>query len=543
MVEKFNILLVVPRYPFDKTSVNKTNFRYQFPFGLGYISSILKKERYNVDILNLNHYDGTIEEIINKKLNIKKYDFVGTGGNALLYSIISKIRNIVSKHKTNPKFILGGPIITSEPKLVFRDIKPDFGVIGEGEETVIELLKNIEKNKDLKKVKGIIYYDKLGNIVLTERREVISDIESLPYPDFEGLNYKKVLNNAHANDFYFTQISDYPRVYPILGSRGCPFNCTFCYHEGRYRRRSVKHIIKEIREAIKKYDINIINLYDECFSVEKNRMYEFCKEIKKIREEYGKDIKWACQLSVGYTNKEMLDSMKDAGCFIVSYGFESINLKVLKSMRKPITPEQIENIFKETLKRKIGIQAFFIFGDIAETKESAKETLDWWKKNAKGQIGLGFIQPYPGSEIYLHCLKKGIIKDKEDYIKYKVSQNHWYNMTDSMTDKDISNLKKEILKSTAKYSRYIMPLYIKKMKEDSYELKVKCPFCKQTEHYKNCFIGNRISYGFYMTCRNCGMRFFIVSLIQKISYKYYSKTRILRDQYLKIKNYLIGKRV
>ena len=87
--------------------------------------------------------------------------------------------------------------------------------------------------------------------------------------------------------------------------------------------------------------------------------------------------------------------------------------------KEKITPEKIDFAFKETLKSKIGIQGNFIFGDIAETKETAKETLNYWKKNAQAQISLGFVEPYPGSDIYFHCVKKGLIKDKIDFIQNK----------------------------------------------------------------------------------------------------------------------------
>ncbi|MBU1136560.1 MAG: radical SAM protein [Nanoarchaeota archaeon] len=541
--KKFKILIIVPRYPSDKRSVNEANFRYQFPFGLAYISAVLKKEGYDTDILNLNHYNGSTEELINKKLDEKKYDFVGSGGNAMIYYIIKCMINSVKKHKTKPKFILGGPIITSEPELIFKSLKPDFAVVGEGEETIVELLDCLEKKKNMEKVKGIIYFDKNSKMIMNKKREVIQNLETLPFPDFDGLEFEKFLKHSHCNDFFYTQFFDYPRIYPIFGSRGCPFNCTFCYHEGRYRKRSIKNIMKELIPAVKKYKINIIYLYDECFSIDKKRLYELCKEIKKLRKEISWDLRWTCQLSAGYVNKEVLKEMKNSGCVMISYGFESMSPEVLKSMRKPITPEQIDTIFKETLKQKMGMQGFFIFGDIVETKETAKITLDWWKKNAKGQIGLGFIQPYPGSEIYNHCLKKGIIKDRLEYIKNEISIDQWHNMTDKMTDKEIKKLKKEILGCMARYCKFVKPISMKKEKENVYEFKVRCPYCGKMQDYKNCFVKNRYSYGFYMTCRNCFMRFFIVSLIQKLGYRYYPQVRAIRDLQRRFHEYFIKKKL
>ena len=527
--------MIVPKYMSNKNIVLRTNYRYHFPLGIAYIMAVMKKAGYCVDCINLNHLEGSIENIINKRLDFKKYDFVCTGGNALLYSVIEKIINNVKKHPTKPKFILGGPIITTEPELIFNALSPDYGVIGEGEETILELLKIIKSGKNLSKVKGIIYRNKSGDIIQTPRRPVLADLEKIPYPDFEGVGFMKQLDNMHCNDFYYSFAFDNPRVYTIMGSRGCPFQCTFCYHEDKYRKRSIKDIMKELRTNVIKYRINIINLLDEQLSLTKERIYSFCDQIEKLQKEIPWKLRWTCQLSVISVDSNLLKRMKETGCTIVSYGFESFSQPVLNNMKKPITPNQIEQAFNSTLKNKIGIQAFFIFGDPAETKETANETITWWKKNSLGQIGAGFIQPYPGSEIYKYCLRKGIIKNKLDYIKNEISKEHWYNMTEKMSDKDIKKLKNEILKATSKYTKYVLPNSKKKCGEGSYDFKVCCPFCQNVGWYRNCFINGRFTYGFQVICRYCGKRFFLVSQIQKIAYKYYNWTRVLRDVYLRIR--------
>ncbi len=537
MSKNFKILIVVPRYNYSI----EPNFSYNFPLGLSYISAVLKKEGYNVDCLNLNHHHGTVEQLMKKTLGKKAYDFVCTGSNALGYLIVKTIIDSARKY-SNSKFILGGPIITTEPELVYNNLKPDYAVLGEGEETIIELFDFLEKNKDLKKVNGIIFKNQ-GNIVITPKREPIKDIDSLPFPDLEGLEYDKQLGKAHCNDYFFSNIFDYPRTYTLLASRSCPFHCTFCYHDSGYRQRSLDSIMKEVNEAVKKYKINLIVMYDECFSVNKQRLREFCKRIEKLKKEISWDLKIAAQLTVHNINEEILTLMKEAGVDTISYGFESFSPIVLKSMNKPITPEQISNAFHATLKAGIGVQANFIFGDVAETKETAKETLGWWKKNAAGQVGLGFIQPYPGSKIYEHCIKKGIIKDKLEFIKNEISPDHWYNMTDKMTDEEVKELRKEILNAMSKYSKFIKPLAVKKMKKNIYEFTVKCPYCKKIMTYKNCFIKNKFTYGFNLVCRDCRMRFFVVSPLQKLAYKNYSKVRALRDYEKKIIEYFSKKKI
>jgi anaerobic magnesium-protoporphyrin IX monomethyl ester cyclase len=199
-------------------------------------------------------------------------------------------------------------------------------------------------------------------------------------------------------------------------------------------------------------------------------------------------------------------------------------------MGKPITPKLIDSVFKKTIKAKLTVQANFIFGDIAETKETAKETLNWWIKNAKGQIHLLFIQPYPGSKIYNYCLNKGIIKNKEEFIKNTLPFNK-FNMTEKMTDKELNNLRRTILKLTQKYRKHIIPKKIEKTGKNIYNVTVKCPYCKNNNKYCNCLIKNKLIYGFNIPCRECGMLFYTVGYFKKIGFQIYPITRHILDNY------------
>ena len=294
--------------------------------------------------------------------------------------------------------------------------------------------------------------------------------------------------------------------------------------------------MKELGLRVKKYKINMITLYDDCFAVDKERLKEFCKRISELRKEIPWDLKWCAQITVRDINPEILDMMKNAGCDSLSYGFESFNQEVLNSMKKPITPEQIDYAFKLTLEKGIAVQGNFIFGDIAETKETAKKTLDYWKKNSDGQIWLDFIQPYPGSEIFKRCLEKGIIRDEIDFMK-NFSSSNILNMTDNLTNKEFNKLVREILNSQGRHYKFTTPLKIRETNNDYYEIETKCPFCNKMINYNNCYIENKFSYSFNMVCRNCHKRYFIASPMRKFAYKYQGDIRSLRKIQIKIRNY------
>ncbi len=536
------ILIVVPKY---NLSINP-DYIYSFPLGLAYISSAIKKtKKHIVNCLNLNHYKGTIEEIVNNVLNKEKYDVVCTGGNALAYPILKKITLVVKNHISHPLVILGGPIITSEPEIMFELINTDIAVNGEGETTIVELLNCIEKKENLNSIRGIVYKDSNNKIFITPPREPIKDIENIPLLDLEGLEFEKYLDNAPCNYAGVTQIFDYPRAYPLLGSRGCPYNCTFCWHDLKYRERSIKDIMKELELVIPRYKINFIFIHDECFSANKKRLYEFCREIKKLSKKLPWDLKWSCTLLVNNVDEEILNTMKDSGCVSVGYGFESFSSIVLKSMKKPITPEQIDFAIKATLKAKMNIRGNFIFGDIAETKETSKETLDYWKSCPEAQqTSLGFIVPYPNSEIYKYCLKKGIIKDKKDYIQNHMGLDTLLNMTEEMTNEEINKLNMELLEIYKRYFKFVSPTSLRRMnKKNVYEFNFKCPFCKKITHYKNCLFDSRFLYGFHLICRQCYMHSVLVGPIKKLAYKYYTKTRKIRDVYMHLKKIFKQKRI
>ncbi len=495
------ILLVLPRM----NETKEINYNYTFPLGLCYISAILKKEGYDVDCLNTNHKTGTLDEIMKLELRKKNYDVVATGGIWFCYKAIKEIVDATRTHSPTSAIIVGGNIVTSDVSLAMNNLKPDVGIIGEGEEIIVELLKCIEENGTHYGVKGITFFSG-DELVVTEQRVPMNDINTLPYPDLDGFEYGKYIDEMFTTQFYYNNFLDYPRSYSILGSRGCPFNCTFCYHSFKHRLRNVDSMIEELKWAIDRYKINIVSVNDDVFALDKKRLEEFCDKIKPL------NLTWTCQLFVGSVDENILKKLKESGCRIISYGFESYDENVLKSMKKPITPQQIDFAFKETIKAGIAIQANFIFGDIVETKESVIKTLNYWKENCEGQVHLGFIHPYPGSEIFNYCVKKGIIIDKLNFASEASKKEQLVNMTDSITNEELLTLANELkrIKMSGFYKVSIPKYIIKTDRQDRYEVEIDCPFCRKTTIYKNYFLKEKTFYRDYVVCRNCNKRFYIL---------------------------------
>lgn len=472
-----------------------------FPVGIAYIASSLKVAGHDVDCSIFDK-----PETLDSQLRKKRFDFLATGGLSSQYSVIDQILTVA---KTNHiKVIVGGGIITSEPELISKALNIDYAVIGEGETTIVELLSYIENKQDISGVYGIGYFNN-GHFVVTPSRIQTEDLDQRPFPDYEAFGYSKYLDAMRSSDLYLYDVFDHPREYPIITSRSCPFLCTFCYHPAgdKYRQRSLDSIMSEIESVVKKHKINIISIYDELFSYNDERVYDFCRRLLKFQETLPWKLKWGCQMRVSGLKDSMLDAMRESGCIMVSYGFESYSPVVLKSMKKHITPDEIHHAIHATLERGMSIQAGFIFGDKAETLDTAKVTLDFWREHRDAGIMLGNILPFPNSAMYQRAIAKGIIIDKLDFIKHHLFET--YNLTE-MPDKDFLALQTLRLQYTFKYYTYTVPL-----RKTRTHLSVRCPHCNEIIEYDN-FIVDGFVYNKMMYCRNCRKRYFAASRLFKL---------------------------
>lgn len=382
---------------------------YSFPLGIAYVSSSFKRTGRNIFTYNLNYKEGTIKENLEKVILENNIDVIATGGLTAQYWQIMQI--LKSAREIKPDIItwVGGGIITSAPETAMEALEiADYGVIGEGEITICELADAIEGKRDIHSVNGLIFKED-GKWTVTARREEIMDLDSLPYPDYEGFEYGKILDKIPTDIYALNQ----GRFGFVSFGRSCPFNCTFCFHTSgsKYRKRSMDSVFAEIDYLIENYKIRNIAITDELFVKKIEDVREFCKRIKE------RNLGFVISLRVDMVNREMLTLLRDSGCLSVGFGLESADNTILKSMKKHITVEQID--YALGLCRELGIntQGNFIFGDQNETMETAMNTINWWKAHPQYRIALHLIVLYPGSELYNIAVQKKIIKDPVQFIK------------------------------------------------------------------------------------------------------------------------------
>jgi len=483
-----NYLVVMPRL------IQNVGDGYSFPLGIPYISSSMKSAGHKVKTLNLNHCEGKINDIIKKEIKENKIDVVATGGLSFQYTTIKEVIEAVKQVNSNMTTIVGGGIVTSDPEPAMEALEyVDYGVIGEGEMTIRELCDVLENGEDPLNVNGLIFKEE-KDYKKTSPREEIRNLDSLSWPDYEGFELGNFLQSSPS----ISGINRKNTVF-MIASRSCPYGCTFCFHTvgKKYRQRSLDDFFKELDYITSEYNVDYVCLADELFSVNPKRVKEFCGRIKPY------NINWWAQFRVDHITKnpELLPILKDSGCDVMSFGLESADNRILKSMKKDTTIEQAEEALKIVYDSGMHLEGAFIFGDVEETWETANNTLKWWKNHSEYKITLNLITIYPGTPLYNYACDNNLIKDKVKFLKEGCPQVNVSNLT----DKQFSRLVREIVESpmtltkslSAKKANIIDP------KTGRIEVGGECGVCKKETYWENV----KLFSSSFLACKNCGQRY------------------------------------
>ena len=481
-----NCLLVMPRL------VNRIGEGYNFPLGLPYVSAAMKKSGLNCFCINLNHREGIVEDILADEIEKNSIEGVFVGGTSGQYYPVKKVVDSVRKAKKDILIVVGGGIITSDPINAMKALEvADVGVIGEGEITDAEVAYAYQDNTPLASVKGIIFKNDNGEYEITEARPEINDLDSIPWPDYDGFDFAKTLNSTCG----VAGVNSLNSI-AMLASRSCPFSCSFCFHTvGRkYRQRSLDGFFEELEYNIKKYNIHYLFLEDELFTFNNERVIEFCRRIKQY------NIKWWAQLRVDSIDKKLIYMMKDAGCDNFALGLESADDTVLKSMGKHITRKQIETTLGEVYKAKMASEGSFIFGDSAETYETAMNTLNWWKDNINYRVTLGTITVFPGSKLYKEAIRKGIINDPVQYLKDGCPQ---INVT-RMSDEEFADITEKVMQWPVENTDSFKDAsdVVLDSEASRVDFTAKCSRCKEEHRYEKIKLFMHAP----LSCPSCGKK-------------------------------------
>jgi radical SAM superfamily enzyme YgiQ (UPF0313 family) len=411
------------------------------PLGLTYIAAVLEKEGHITEIIDMNERKMNDDDL---RANLKEdVDVVGISGMITEYQKILKIINIAKDGFPDRKVILGGPLATTLLQQLLKQSKADFIVMGEGENTTLALISAIEHESDVTEIRGIAY-KKGEQVVINEPVIPIDNIDTIPFPARHLLDMEKYISN-HFETFGW-KIDGYDKIRStnLTSSRGCPYNCTFCFKDMwgyKWRGRTAENIIAEMELLNEKYNVNGFFFVDDLFVLDKKRVFEFASLLKKS----DLDVVWYCNGRANLMQKDMLKAMHDAGCVGIAYGIESGNQSILNSMKKNITIDQTKSVVKWT--KEIGTNAagYFMIGMLGETKEMIMDTLNFAKELDLDFYGFSITTPLPGTELYMEAIKKGLIQTDMASLKgWDFDIN--VNLTKDCTDGDLRTFKYKAFK-------------------------------------------------------------------------------------------------
>lgn len=406
--------------------------------GFAYLASALRTAGHAVFGLNPNNDAGynNVYQMLRAKIiaavNAIHPDIICTGGLCTDYAFLKDALRILRGLVPDTPIVLGGGIINNDAEYVFRSLRPNFCIVGEAEEVLVQLAQNLENgSKRYDDIPNLGYWEK-GIAKFTQQDFHYINLEQRAFPDYEPFGIKEMHDQySMASRYLYRYTRLNPRPVPIVTGRSCPFSCTFCVHQRgiKYRARKIDNVLKEISHLYDKYQFNILIILDELFAVNKTRLRDFSEAVLQGRRDLGWDFDWMFQTHASVSfDQQTLAMARKAGCYFFSYGLESASPKVLVSMNKRTKQSQIIGAIKAADQAQIGFGGNFIFGDVAETWETAGETMSFFQEYCRDiHIYFGWIQPYPGSKLFGYCLEKKIIEDKLQF--YEHIDEQAFNMT------------------------------------------------------------------------------------------------------------------
>lgn len=350
------------------------------PAGLGYLAAYLEENHIPCDIID-GKLDGlTLDEVCEKISSIRP-DVIGLSAMTPDITVASKIARRVKTALPGSCTVLGGPHAIAMPKETLKDFPEiDFVANGEGEITLVELIRALSGNREFHRINGLGFRNG-SEIVINPPREYIRDLDRLPYPA-----WNKFSNNSG--------------VYFILSARGCPYRCAFCMRAlGRtVRDRTPENVVDEIEWLVSNYHPQKIIFIDETFTLKKDKVLKITDFI--LERGLEKKIRWVAQTRIDRGDPEVFARMKRAGCEKIEFGVESGNQEILNRVDKNLTLPQISETIRTARDNGLLIACSFILGHPYETRETIQDTIDLAVKLKPDFVSFGVMCPYPGTKIW-----------------------------------------------------------------------------------------------------------------------------------------------
>lgn len=420
-----NVLLLNPRLKTWSPNV-------YVPLGLAYIAAVLEGGGHRVRIRDFNVRKANDSALPKMAAGV---DIIGITGMITEYEEVIRLAGLVKEAENKAAVVLGGPLASTFPRELLEKSRADFIVIGEGEKTVAELLSAIERGGGFENIEGIAYREN-GQVNITRPVAPILEMDTIPFPARHLLDMEKYIRN-HFESFGIS-IKEFGKIRStnLVSSRGCPYQCTFCFKDlwgNKWRGRSPENIINEIASLKEAYGINGFFFNDDTFVMNSERVFEFCRLLRERKL----NIVWYCNGRVNLMTEEILKAMYDSGCRGIAYGIESGNQQVLDSMKKNETLDQVRRVVDWTRQAGIHVTGYFMIGMLGETRSTIEDTLEFARELDLDFYGFSLTTPIPGTELYNEALAGGLISaGKTDMGEWSLHANA--NLTGDCTSAELT---------------------------------------------------------------------------------------------------------
>lgn len=407
-------------------------------------------EYYPAYLASFRDPDHQVWQEIRRTVEQFKPDLIGISVWTTYAASAFHVAAICKEIASNCPVVAGGPHVSAKSEEVLR-ICPaiDYAVRGEGEPAMLELAARMNRGVDA--IEGLSFRSGT-NIVHNSARMRIQDLGEVPIPDRSLLMHWRTYSSEDMG--------------LMMTSRGCPYACSFCATDSNHiRYRSIPHVIDEIKQVKTAWGTTQFSLKDDSFSVDRNRVAQFCDALVRERLNIG----WECNTRVNLVTEDLLIRMKRAGCNSIKVGIESGSEPVLQRMNKRITLDQARKA--AALFHKVGIHwtAYFLIGTPGETPEDIYKTLGFMYELRPDFAAIGVYEPFPGTAMFEESARRGLVKPDmtlNDF--FTIPPNHYYRtearrQVDTMDQEAFQAVELEIKAKCHRYNKGL-PRLLKRAK-------------------------------------------------------------------------------
>ena len=403
--------------------------QFTFPLSYAYLAGYLIQQGENVKVL-FRHSD---QNALVKEIMDLNPILVGFGN---LYPELPEISNLIELlNKAGRRFpiVIGGQMVSPIPEFAVKVTGADFAVVGEGEIILHQLVCSLRQGKDPSEIKGLAIRQG-ESVVLTGQGPFIDDLSKLPpvpyelFPESEWLQIGRWYNlNAPQPHWRYND-----RAINVHGGRGCPFKCNFCYHHNIARYRPIELMLEEAKVTLERYNGNILYFSDDLVLATPKRARELVAGLRTFKRPIEYSISTRFDI-LDRMDDNLLAEMKDTGCRTMGLGIESGSDRMLKIIGKNITSTQILHNLSRLKKAGILPTVSIMVGQFDETREDVDDSVrlmvESVRENPNIQYAFTVTTPFPGSRLYQHIMRNGLLKnDEEFYEKYFSNKNSDWNM-------------------------------------------------------------------------------------------------------------------